>query len=91
VQLGSHKLSQVQVNLNLNLKLSPHAKLSRSGKVVALGKLRARARFEAKLAKSRSEAARDTPDHDAYNVQSARSTEEAKPAHAMGLFEVHVD
>jgi hypothetical protein len=38
----------------------------------------------------RSEAARDTPD-DAYNVQSARSTEEAKPAHAMGLFDVHVE
>jgi hypothetical protein len=36
------------------------------------------------------EAARDTPDHDADNVQSARSNEDAKPAHAMGLFEVHV-
>jgi hypothetical protein len=52
---------------------------------------RARKEDRVKLAKSRSEAVRDTPDHDADNVQSARSSEGARPAHVMGLFDVHVE
>jgi hypothetical protein len=52
---------------------------------------RARKEDRVKLAKSRSEAVRDTPDHDADNVQSARNSEGARPAHVMGLFDVHVE
>ena len=44
---------------------------------------------EAKLAKV-ALGSWDTLDRDADNVQSARSSEEARPAHALGLFELHV-
>ena len=59
--------------------------------LASLGKLRARARSQAKakLAKV-ALGSWDTLDRDADNVQSARSSEEARPAHALGLFELHV-
>ena len=50
----------------------------------------ARCVVEAKLAKVALGSSWDTPDRDDDNVQSARSSEEARPAHALGLFELHV-